>query len=138
MADHDQMEKILQLLHQKKEMISGRMRSIQASKQKIAETIRKTVQALEAHDPEIVFTESGRKWLDHQAKILAQAQTELSQILQGLEAIKAEMAKLLASEKSLESQIIESRKIKMARLGEQQDSERQLLSVVQGMNKKAG
>ncbi len=36
MANHDQMEKILLLLHQKKEMISGRMRSIQASKQKIA------------------------------------------------------------------------------------------------------
>ncbi len=96
------------------------------------------MQALDAHDPEIVFTESGRKWLDHQAKILADAQTELTQVLRGLDEIKAEMAKLLASEKSLESQIIESRKIEIARLSEQQDSERQLLSVVQGMTKKGG
>jgi chaperonin cofactor prefoldin len=138
MANHDQMEKILQLLHQKKEMISGRMRSIQASKQKIAETIRKTVQALDDHDPEIVFTESGRKWLDHQAKILAHAQAELTEVLRGLDEIKSEMAKLLASEKSLESQIIESRKVEIVRLSEQQDSERQLLSVVQRMTKKVG
>ncbi len=138
MTNHDQMEKILLLLHQKKEMISGRMRSIQARKQKIAETIRKTVQALDEHDPEIVFTETGRKWLDHQAKILAHAQTELTQVLRGLDEIKAEMTKLLASEKSLESQIVESRKVEIARLSEQQDSERQLLSVVQGMTKKVG
>jgi len=138
MNDHEQMQKILLLLNQKKEIISGRMRSIQSAKQKIATMIEKTLHELDHQDPAIVFTEPGRQWLAHQDRVLIKAHEDLQAVQRALDGLKTEMAQMLASEKALESQIHEALENEQARHSEQQDAQRQLLNVVQQINKKAG